>query len=267
MAGGQAQAHIAPVLATGLHDQGLALQLHLLLGGVQLGAVAGLPARPAHLVAQAHIGRACAGQLHADFHDLRLLGTRAVALLAQGLQLRQQILLLALNLVGTQAVVAAGLAQDLAGAGNLRGADSGFVTRLAHALQKIAHQPGGAFFGLDVRELILKAANLLIQRAGAFLGSHLPGLHQGLDLTHAHAFIAADLQALRIHAGGQAFKAEQAGLGVDACLALYGGDAGIERDLGDGRAIARDTEAAGVGQDEPGQSSCDIDHGHRQKTA
>jgi hypothetical protein len=31
VAGGQAQAHIAPVLATGLHDQGLALQLHLLL--------------------------------------------------------------------------------------------------------------------------------------------------------------------------------------------------------------------------------------------
>ena len=176
LACGQAQAYIAPVLATGLHDQGLTFQLHLVFNSAQLGAVAGLPAGAAHLVVQPHIGRACAGQLNGDFHHLRLLRSCAVAVLAQGLQLGLQVLLLALNLVGAHAVVAAALAQGLTGAGNLRGADSGFIARFADALQKLAHQLGGVFFGFDGGQLVFQCAYLLIQRAGAVFG-HVAGLH------------------------------------------------------------------------------------------
>ena len=221
-----------------MHDQSLTLQLHLLFGGVQLCAVAGLPAGPTYLIAQAHIGWAGAGQLDCDLHHLRALGTCAVALLAQRLQLRQQVLLLALNLVGTHAVVTAGLAQRLTGAGNLRGAGLALVARLAHALQKIVHELGSVFFRFNAGELIFKTAHLLIQRAGAVLGGHVSCLQQCLDFAHANALIAADLQALRIDAGRQAFKAELASLGIDARLALHGSNAGVERDFGDRSAAA-----------------------------
>ena len=269
LAGGQGDAHAAPVFARALRHLRQARQLQFLGGAVQRGAIRRLPAGAAHLIRQAHRPALRRRQRHLHHADL---GARAAGALALGQQRRQlalDLLLLARQLVLARQAVLPGLAQRGGGGGDLRGRrGAGGVPVGAEALEVAGGEVDAGRLGLERGHLVLQRADALIERAGAGLAQQRARLLAHADLADAHRAVARGLQAGRVQAGGQAGKHGLVGAGGHAQLAHHGGRAGVERDGADARAAighggcgGRRLRAGGAGQHHGRQA------GHERETA
>ena len=242
LAGREGELHVAPVLATVLRHQGLAFQQHAGFGGVERGAVGGLPAGAAHLVRQAQLGFAVGGQRHGDGDHLRALAGGAFALGRQRLQRQLQCLLLALQLVRAGLRFVRRLAQRVGGGGDLcgRGGLQAAARRFSasspgrYVLQVAIDQLQRGGFGLHGGDLVFQLADAAIQRAGAG-GHHVAVFGAHIEFAHAHGGVGVDLQALRIERRRQAAQRDAARTGGHLGHAFDRGAAGVHGDAGNPR--------------------------------
>ena len=237
LAGGERELHAAPVLARVLRHQRQAFNVHAGALAVQAGAVAGRPARAAHLVGQLQIGIGLRRQR--DVHHRHLAGLRIAGL---GLQAFERALFL-LHRAQRQVQLLLRLARVPAqglhhrahlGGSRCRGAGSGCVARLGfqiglRQLQRIRIRA-------CLRQRIFGSAQAILLSALAAFGK-LAIQHLHVDVANAHGAGAGHLQAARVELLRQAGEGGAAAAGGHAQVALHRGAAGVERDAADARAV------------------------------
>ena len=244
LAGGELEAHPAPVLAGLLRDRRRPLQLHARAGGIQRRAIGGPPAGVRHLVGGAH--RAGARRRHADRQGARI--ARA-ALHACQVALKRNDLLVDRALLHRHALdravrIGAALAQRLEHRRDRLRIDGGRTALLAfrhriHAGEEIAHQLGGLDLhfelGLPVAQRLDLAFDLRLARA------HRTGARDVAhrDLADADTGVGLYAQRASVEIRRQPGQLDARLADGDLRRTFHGGAAGIKHDLGNATAVLR----------------------------